>query len=267
MVWRARLIALTTTATVMTVVAAVAVACGDDTESRDVSPSQTPNESAAVDGSDPAATQSSEGLKVDESDLASMALTLDDLGSEYRDLILIQDESGPQPRTKIFSHDECDPAIAQALDRSHWRGGYVRSYQSQAARDLGESDPDSGELLYVVSALVLLQDDREATSLFDGMIDEFKSEERERSTCGSVTFEKTTSFDVPRIGDASFGYAQSLSGSATEMTSTWVFFRDGPITAMTILIRYGSDAPANSPAKTLAEKLGERIDSVAGSQQ
>jgi len=197
-----------------------------------------------------------------------MALTSNELGLGS-DLILVSEESGPQPRHEIFTNDQCDPHIAQSLNQAHWLGGYVRSYQSEAGRQLQleQSNPDSGELLYVVSALVLLQDSGEAANLVGAIRDEFESEERGRSSCGNTTFGETESFEASSVGESATGWTQSMSISGTDMTQTQVAFHRGSVVGLVLILRAGSQQPARDEAINLAQTLAGRIQLIAEGQE
>ena len=137
--------------------------------------------------------------QVSQADLPNMVLTSADLGAAYSSFVVDSTKSGPQARNDVINN-ACDPQKrASELDATQWVATYDKEYGPAS----GASSSSDGTTLLIASSVDLFQDASGAALAFQDMIADTLQEAN--TECQGASIGRAETFEVPTIGDESWG--------------------------------------------------------------
>ena len=195
--------------------------------------------------------------EVTDDELSLMVPPLSDLGSQYADFELDQDESGLRSNEDVIEAALDKEDEARDVDEFGRVNGYEEQYSSMGAVLEGKGAA-------LIGTQVELYEDADGASgdLRDSVED---AKRQVGNSEEDVAFESLEEFDAGNIGDQSAGYnfrATTTSGDETAtFHGTAVGFRRGRIIGSTVILRL-DDQDVREEAIAIARKLDERILAV-----
>jgi|GEM_PF-5372230 len=225
-----RLVPFSITAALLLSLAAVAVAC-------------------------PGSTDLTLGDITDEQ-LRLMALSLPQLGSDYANFELDEDESGFQSNEDAIQNAFDPGDEGEDVQQFGRIDGYGETYSSLESLFRGDG-------VFLIGTTVSLYADAQGAS--GDLKDEVADTERQVGTTSEeVMLAAAEEFDPGKIGDESAGLFLTLSpatGAELTLHGTVVGFRQGRIIGSTFIVRF-DDQDVQEEAAALARELDERILAV-----
>jgi hypothetical protein len=195
--------------------------------------------------------------EITDEQLSLMALPQSELGPEYTEFELDEDESGLNSNEQAIE-DAFDPEDETAdVERFGRLNGYGQQYSSfQAMLD--------GEGVFLVGTDVdLFEDSDGASGNFRDTVEDAKGQVGE--TREDLTIESAEEFDAGQIADESAGYSfrarPTLGEDGGSFHATTVGFRRGRIIGSAIIVRL-DDEDVREEVTALVGKLDERIQAV-----
>jgi hypothetical protein len=195
--------------------------------------------------------------EITDEELALMVLPQSELGPEYADFELDEEESGFNTNESEIE-DAFDPEDEAAdVERFGRVKGYGEEYSAFDAVLEGQG-------VYLIATDVDLFEDADgASGEFRDTVEDAKGQVGE--TNEGATLESAEEFDAGEIADEAAGYAFRATTSADEdgvtLYGTTVGFRRGRIIGSSVIIRL-DDQDVQEEATALARKLDERIQAV-----
>jgi hypothetical protein len=198
--------------------------------------------------------------EITDTQLASMMLSLEDFGPDFRDFQLDK-ESGPKTAAEVADNDSDPQDEAQDLERFGFESDYERSYlNQQAARDRSGIFAASSDVTVFDTAEGAggyLDDSMTELAALPGKVDQ------------ELTVENVGQFEA-QAGDEAVGFhfdgsMQADDGSRIRLLSTGVIVRRGRLLATAGLVSF-DERDMEEQAKGLARMLDQRIVEVLQAQ-